>query len=421
MDYEEVKNQLGSISESFCPLRWTYMQVDLEHGKIKACCKTPFQKIADEQINQIGEKAIFNGAYFRERRREMMEGIKNEDCSSCWTEEELGLLSYRYLLSGKEPFKSSIAAIQSNPLSSNYVPKHIEIINNTNCDLKCCYCGPEFSSSWRLEIKRNGVLPIFNQDLQLSQSTELFKKTFWEWFGNVKESIEYVQFNGGEPLLQKEFYDFLNQLLESESNLKVGIITNLNTPEVRLKQLQTLLPLLLEKHEFRFGISQDSVGSRAEYIRRGLNWSRFDANLRALLRDFPQLEVQIAPTMSVLNVSSIKKLLVYLDELSNEYSANIVLRPSIVISPDFQSPLILPSTFSRYLEEAIDFLEKKGRWSNMRDRLYEILTAIQKMENTDRLRRNFFSWFREIDRRHKKSFPDTFPEMKDFWKLCASL
>jgi hypothetical protein len=185
--------------------------------------------------------------------------------------------------------------------------------------------------------------------------------------------------------------------------------------------LKELLPQLLERHEFRFGISQDSVDSRAEYIRRGLSWVRFDANIRSLLKDFPQLQVQIAPTMSALNVTSIKSLLVYLDKLSDEYSADIIIRPSIVIYPDFQSPLILPLSFSRYLEEAIDFLEEKGRWFNMRNRLSEILTALQNVKNIDPQRKDFFKWFCEIDRRHNKCFINTFPEMESFWSYCASL
>src|SRR5438552_825728 len=162
MTKDLIKNKLHQISESFCPLRWTYMQVDLEHGKVKACCKTPFQKITENELRRLGKEAIFNGGYVQERRREMLDGIKHEDCTTCWTEEERGLLSYRYLQSAQEPFKSSIERIREQSSLANAAPRHLEIINNTLCDLKCCYCGPEFSSSWEHEVNRWGELPVIS-------------------------------------------------------------------------------------------------------------------------------------------------------------------------------------------------------------------------------------------------------------------
>lgn len=425
MAHDELRLQLEQVSRSFCPLRWTYMQVDLEHGKVKACCKTPFQSITDEQIRELGAGALFNGHYVQQRRREMLAGIKHDDCSTCWTEEELGLLSYRYLQSGKEPFRSSIASISAQaPVVNRATPKHVEIILNTNCDLKCSYCGPEFSSAWAVELKREGPFPVRHDNPQIAPAGSLFLETFWQWFEEELSSIAYVQFNGGEPLLQNEFYKFLTKILDSSErvgHLQVGVISNLNTPPGKLERLRKILPPLLERHGFRFGISQDSVGKRAEYIRSGLKWQRFDENLRALLADFPGLSVQIAPTMSALNVTSIKSLLIYAAQLSDQYGAEIIMRPSIVMWPDFQSPLILPKEYVRYLEDAIRYLEESRRWPIMRERLSEIREATEKVRELDPRRKIFYDWFKEYDRRRKVSFLEVFPEMEGFWSYCARL
>src|SRR5436309_1568975 len=122
MPHETINDFLKQISDSFCPLRWTYMQVDLQHGKIKACCKTPFQQIDDDQIRQSGTAALFNGEYVQQRRREMFEGIRHSDCNACWLQEDLGLLSYRWAQAAKEPFRSASSAIAEERRLDNGVP-----------------------------------------------------------------------------------------------------------------------------------------------------------------------------------------------------------------------------------------------------------------------------------------------------------
>jgi sulfatase maturation enzyme AslB (radical SAM superfamily) len=396
----------------------------LQHGKVKACCKTPFQRIDDEQIRRYGTAAFFNGPYVKERRREMLEGVKHRDCATCWRQEDLGIQSYRYLQAGKEPFASRIPIIHSERSVDNAVPKHVEMILSTNCDLKCSYCGPEFSSAWAGEIKNHGQFPGPHDEPQIAPADPLFAETFWQWFEDVRHSIAYLQFNGGEPLMQNEFYASLERILNFEGpteGLQLGVISNLNASKSNMGRLRRLLPQLLARYGFRLAISQDSIGTRAEYIRNGLNWSRFNENLSGLLRDFPGLVVEMAPTMSALNVTSIRDFLAYANQLSEDCGKEIIMRPSIVMWPEFQSPLILPTEYSFYLEEAIIFLERLGRWAIMRDRLSEILEALGKENNVRRKRKLFYTWFAEYDRRRNLDFLSVFPEMGSFWRECASL
>ena len=424
MGYEPVRAELNRISSSFCPLRWAYMQVDIQQGKVKACCKTPFQTLSKTLLEGQGTQAIFNNPYFQDRRWEMLVGINHEDCRSCWIQEKLGLLSYRLLQSAEEMFKPITTVIAAEKRVDKAVPKHLEIILSTLCDLKCCYCGPEFSSSWAVEINKHGAYPFHPDDQQISPTASLFREIFWQWFEQEADSIEYIQINGGEPLIQNDFYEFLDRVLgrnRSGHPLQIGVITNLNAPASKMENLRSILPRLLEHCDFRFGISQDSVGTRAEYIRHGLKWDRFDSNLRILMKEFPKLSIQIAPTMSALNVTSIVQLLTYLDLLSKEFEREIILRPSIVMFPNFQSPMILTTEYSEYLQKAVNFLERVGRWPEMSRRLKEIITAMQKVGDMDQLRKNFYIWFQEYDRRRKESFLTVFPEMEEFWRYCATL
>jgi hypothetical protein len=402
----ETKARLDQISDSFCPLRWTYMQVDLEHGRVKACCKTPFQ-----QVSAGGREVIFDSTYFQERRREMLKGVRHSDCECCWEQERLGLLSYRLSEAQKEPHAQAIRAIAAARQVTGARPKHIEFILSTLCDLKCTYCGPDFSTAWVADVTRHGPFPMAPDQVSPPSAPEGFREMFWDWFADSLPEVEYIQFNGGEPLIQPEFYAVVRKIMAEPVRLQLGVISNLNTPAASLESFRRLLPGLLEKHSFRLGVSQDSIGARAEFIRQGLRWSRFDANLRALLREFPTLEVQVAPTMSALNVTSVHMLLRYLDELGGEFGPRILLRPSVVMWPEYLAPWALPPEYSRYLDQAIDDLERIGRWPEMSARLDEVRCAMRPQTTAAALTTAFIQWAQWNDARRGSRITRVFPEL----------
>ena len=237
----------------------------------------------------------------------------------------------------------------------------------------------------------------------------------------MRGRLHYVQINGGEPLLHEETYQLFQRLLADEggATLSVGVITNLNTPPTRLDRFRAMLPELMARHRFVFGVSQDAVAVPAECIRNGLRWEKFDANLRGLLRDFPGLEVQLAPTMSVLNVPRIGELLRYAPRLEQEFGPRIVFRPSMVLEPQFQSPLLLPESFRHHLDAAVAFLDEIGRWQTMRDHLAELANVLGCRHDLAAQRRLFHARFREYDRRRELRLEEVFPELADFWRECA--
>jgi hypothetical protein len=416
---------LETISPSFCPLRWSYLQIDLQHGRAKACCKTPFEQMTARQLDEQGSAALFNSGYVQQRRREMLAGVRHDDCAACWQAEALGLESYRRAQSAKPMFRGVTEKLLAHPAVDGAVPRHIEIILKTTCDLACSYCGPDFSTRWQTEIERQGPYP--HDDSVPAPTIQVappqFDRMFRRWLAENLSEVAYIQFNGGEPLIQDDFYDFIELVLSTptKQSLQLGVITNLNTPPARLRQLLKVLPELHRRHAFRFGISLDAVGSRAEYIRFGLRWDRFDQNLRSLLDRVPDLDVQLAPTFSALSVTDTLGLIRYAQELEAHYRRPLIFRPSMVMSPDFQSPLILLAEDYRHVDEAVDVLDSLGKWPELRDRLHELRDAAERFQDADRSRAAFYRWFTEYDRRRGLKFTSVFPELADFWRRCEEL
>jgi hypothetical protein len=120
--------------------------------------------------------------------------------------------------------------------------------------------GPEATRLW---IERFGPYPEDGGvPLALPSVRPDFPPVFRSWLGEVLHSARYVQFNGGEPLIQDDFYELVSMLLDRPADppLQLGVITNLNTPPARLRRLLQILPALHERHQFRLGVSFDAVG-----------------------------------------------------------------------------------------------------------------------------------------------------------------
>jgi MoaA/NifB/PqqE/SkfB family radical SAM enzyme len=348
--------------------------------------------------------------------------VRHSDCAACWKAEDLAVQSYRQAQAANPMLREVAQAVAASPRLDGAVPRHIEIITRTTCDLACSYCGPDFSVRWEKEIERHGQYPESGNVplMAATPGSAGFAETFRAWLSEHIEDVRYIQFNGGEPLIQDEFYEILELTLTDRRRLELGVITNLNTPPARLRQLIRLLPRLLERHGFRFGVSFDAIGRRAEYIRYGLRWDRFDSNLRALLTAVPDLDLQLAPTMSALNVSSAADLVRYAAQLRSARGARVTFRPSMVQWPDFQSPLILLPENYAAVDEAVRLLSRLGLWPNLADRLREIREAAGREPGVDDLRAAFYRWFTEYDRRRKLDLVEVFPELSGFWESCAA-
>lgn len=410
--------ELSTDNDAFCPLRWGYLQVDMANARTKACCKTPFQSVDPDELEQRGSAAIFNGDYVQQRRLEMLQNQRHQDCAGCWTAEEQGIRSYREEHADRSPFVEVGDDVRRHLDVDRAVPRHVEVIMRTTCDLACSYCGPQFSSRWQREIERSGAYADQGGvPLEIPRRRVDFESTFKQWLSENLSSIDYLQVNGGEPLIQNEFYEWADIFLAlpEGAGVQLGVITNLNTPPARLEQLLAILPDLHRRFRFRLGISFDAIGKRAEYIRSGLSWSRMESNLREIIARVPGLDIQLAPTMSALNVSSMPAVIDYVTELAESTGARILFRPSIVMWPDHQSPLVLGGEFRVGLKEALERLEG-GRWPELRDRLVEIGEAHLGDDDLRRRRAAFHRWFTEYDQRRGTDFVATFPELEPFWR-----
>jgi hypothetical protein len=156
-DLKEVRDLINSISPSFCAAKWLNTSIWLGNGRT-ASCHHPLAHYIPKMELQDNPSALHNTEFKKERRKEMLEGKRPDECSYCWRVEDIGndnVFSDRVY---KSNFYSTedILSLKDIDYTKNVDPKTVEICFDNLCNLGCSYCNSEFSSTWANDIATKG-------------------------------------------------------------------------------------------------------------------------------------------------------------------------------------------------------------------------------------------------------------------------
>jgi hypothetical protein len=262
-----------SYKNSICQMRWGYPNISLTRNEIRTCCKTPFQSVTEDDIKEYGINLFLNTNYQKERRLEMLKGVRHQSCNQCWQIEDNGATSLR--LANPKPDQSFDRYARHNKMYSGYSNPSLENIAETatlesaiveshrpfmlevslgnTCDMKCMYCNHVYSSQWATEGLKNKTLSIQDYKSVTAKPEENFIELFWKWVDlEAKHSVDRIGIIGGEPLITPEFYNFIDKLLEvykdvPHNNTTIWIVTNMNSESKYFDKFIDYIPKLNEK------------------------------------------------------------------------------------------------------------------------------------------------------------------------------
>ena len=151
---EDAKSKLG---HGLCLAKWKQVSLHLPTGLTNSCYHPPLHQI-DSSLLADNPSALHNTPYKKEQRKIMLRNERPEECSYCWTQEDLGNLSDRHYRSGEPWAAKDFDIIKTSTGDEDIVPSYVEVNFNHACNLKCSYCSPQFSSSWGDEVARLGEI-----------------------------------------------------------------------------------------------------------------------------------------------------------------------------------------------------------------------------------------------------------------------
>lgn len=442
-DLQKTKGFLDVVSPSFCLAKWTTATLHLDHGTTHSCHHPAPHKIPLSELNG-NAGALHNTAFKIEQRRLMIQGQRPNECEYCWNIEDLqtGEVSDRVIKSAVAYSLAQYENIVHKPLAKKVSPSYLEVSLSNKCQFKCSYCSSDYSSTWAEEISKFGEYKTGSGSRTkeiLAEEDNPYVTAFWNWWPELKKDLNTLRITGGEPLLSPGTFRLMEGLIaEPQPDLTLSINSNLGAPKVLIEKfISTVVEMEKSTSVKKLEVytSIDTYGSRAEYIRYGLNNDYFWSNVENLLAQTTDLRVYIMCTFNALSVTSFIPLLVKFREINIKYrnekrSFPLDIDFPYLRYPEYQSVKILPPHYQKFVLEIIEHMENNA-WLKTAERVgfldYHIIKIKRILEwmrqpwpeeKTNLQKARFYDFFSEHDRRRTVSFENTFPEMSDFWNEC---
>ena len=361
-DLEFRRQVLDTKSASFCAAKWYNATIWLGSGQTTSCHHPPAHAIDVEEI-KTNPSAIHNTVAKKIDRLNMQLGNRPKGCEYCWKIEDMGrdAISDRVYKSRIYPIEALNEA-HTKPHQEDVNLRTLEIAFDRTCQFACSYCNPAFSSTWVRDIQRNGAYERlvsdgrghFTHDHASSQlyrfgETNPYVEAFFAWWEtDLHRTLQELRITGGEPLMSGDTWKLLDWFKTNKGRSRTRLAINSNLgQEVDLDRLLSSI----EGTEVDIYTSNESTGAQAEYIRDGLNYTAWLANVERLL-DSPRIRaVHCMATINALCLIGLPDLLTQLVDLKRTYGRDRVsFTLNILRFPSFQSPLVLPDHLRRTFE-----------------------------------------------------------------------
>lgn len=439
-DLEFRQQVLDTKSASFCAAKWYNATIWLGSGQTTSCHHPPAHAIDLEEI-KTRPSAIHNTVQKKIDRLNMQLGNRPRGCEYCWKIEDMGRdsISDRVYKSRIYPIEALDEAYQK-PHQEDVNLRTLEIAFDRTCQFACSYCNPAFSSTWVRDIKQNGAYTDLVSDgrnhfththdasqLYRFGETNPYTEAFFRWWEtDLYSTLQELRITGGEPLMSAETWKLLDWFKNNRgrSQTRLAINSNLGADVDIDRLLNSIDGQIVDIYT-----SQESTGVRAEYIRDGLDYEAWVANVKRLLESNSIRAVHCMATINALCLDTLPELLNLLLKFKQQYGRERVsFTLNILRFPSFQSALILPNDLRNYhrdqlqsfLNHVRDEILMHEHEINHLQRLIDYLNVV-KTPHSDafempKLHNDFKQFHQQYDKRRNKDFASTFPILKEWYE-----
>lgn len=299
------------------------------HGQARPCCinrmptshympsveieKYPhYSNSKFKRIDTIDE--LINDPAIMDLRKLMLNGKKAKSCDRCWNLEDAGIKSFRQIQN--EIYEKNIDKNLTNLDETGYLNSqaltYLDISLGNICNLKCRSCNPWNSHRW---LEEGPHLPHteWNDAAwavgRISSENPWYIKAFkTNFFDSVLPNIKTINFLGGEPLVVKEHYSWLEHIIANGWAQDIELFYNTNGTTIPKK----MLDIWSHFKGINLSLSLDARGDLAYYVRYPSEWKIIEKNIEKLKnysKDKENFRIQTHMTLSVLNIHDIDKML----------------------------------------------------------------------------------------------------------------
>lgn len=369
-------------------------------GECSACCirnpnSKPFANLKDHSLQEA-----WNSEGMRQFRLDLLAGKKREEtCNTCYRREETEGTSHRMEFNRKfsHLMNKSIAPMKADGTLEKLNWAYWDFRLSNKCNFKCRTCGPQFSTSWQLEL-----------NIQRDEKNKI--KHTWDagfrFFTEHGHNVEEIYFAGGEPLIIDEHYELLEWLIAQKKN-HVVLNYNTNLSELTYKKWD-ILNLWRNFKYIHISPSIDHFERAAEYVRKGTHWNKLQNNLNLILKE-KNITVRPTITISMLNITHFAKIHQFYMQMGlirtvNHFAANMLREP------DFYHIGSLPAHLKKQVEfDLISYNQKLFRENGERLNCLPLILNELKDDQSHRFSK-FIQYSQKIDRVRGENLFEHYPQ-----------
>ena len=217
------------------------------------------------------------------------------------------------------------------------------------------------SSSWESEQrqhnminwdnpKNNWMLPEIKQQIESFQDTQIERE-----FADAVENhqVEEVYWVGGEPLMYKQHWRYMQRIVELGDGPNVYARYNTNLSRINYRGVNLYNDILSRLRDWQICASLDGTGEIGEYIRTGLCYEEWLENFKAgIERTTHPRQLRIDFTLTLPGMFEVRKI----DQLATMLGVDVLSKVIFSFSPDIIfSPLALPrDLLNGWIDELLD-------------------------------------------------------------------
>jgi len=436
-DLEFRQQVLDELSPSFCAAKWYNATIWLGSGMTTSCHHPPAHLVDKDKV-QANPRLLHNTDQKKEDRRKMLAGERPAGCEYCWKIEDMGrdAVSDRVYKSKIYPIEALHEA-RNTPADQDVNLRTLEIAFDRTCQFACSYCNPAFSTTWVNDIRRNGPYQRLESDgrnhfththdsaqpYSIRESNPYVDAFFAWWESDLHRSLQELRITGGEPLMSGHTWRLIDWFRDNQGRSKTRLAINSNLgPQVDVYRLiDSTQGMPVEIYT-----SMEAVGTRAEYIRDGLDYALWRQNVQALLD--AGITVHCMCTINALCLTTLPQLLDQLVKWKFTHGRDrINFTLNILRFPGFQSPLVLPGHLrEQFRQDLVQWMVAHRGLSCLHEheirhtqRLIDYLDVV-KTPHSDafdlpRLHNDFREFYTQYDQRRNKNFAVEFPELTEWY------
>jgi|DEB0MinimDraft_10_1074344.scaffolds.fasta_scaffold00007_55 MoaA/NifB/PqqE/SkfB family radical SAM enzyme len=304
------------MSDTFCVLPWIGASSITGTGAYRPCCV--YNPSNDAHWSDTIEN---NNSKFDDLRKDLLNGVRRKECTTCWNHEDLGKFSRRQSVNYK--FQDYIEEIKTNTTktgSTKITPFYFDMKMSSLCNLGCRMCAPGISSVLEAEVKNNPNENWLREEYRFPANVGTWEQNAFDQI--QKQNVKELKFTGGEPFANPKIFEFLESL-KNKKEISLKFITN----GLLLKQKH--FKLLNKFKDLHISISCDGIEDVYDYIRWPGKWKNFEKAYNTI-KDNSNMNVVCV--VSAYNIFKLNNII--------DYFADTEFHMTPLITPNYMYPFV---------------------------------------------------------------------------------